>query len=98
MFVDSFRNLSFFHQIPSVKYADDFNISNFVRNINDDNLKAEWNNVFDQSRGNCLPLNRSKCSLSVLNIITKRLSTKKLSDGCRLQNVSHVKILGTFFV
>ena len=81
-----------------VMYADDLIVLHFVRNLAEDHLQVEWDNIVAWSTTNCLPINTSKSR--VLDIVTKRsltLSPVILVDGSPLKSVSSVTILGLTF-
>ena len=81
-----------------IKYADDVTFLHFVRNVSDDALQCEWDNLESWSRLMMLPLNFQKCK--VMDIVTKKnlsLSIIHSSDGLFIQNVDDLSFLGVTF-
>ncbi len=81
-----------------VKYADDLTILHFVRNVSDDHLQLEWDNITQWSSANCLPINASKSC--VMDVVTKKsLSLSPIHDhlGEVVRNVNDLTLLGVRF-
>ena len=81
-----------------IKYADDVTFLHFVRQVSEDHLQDEWDNLVNWSKNNSLPLNISKCRL--MDVITKKdltLSPIKCSNAENLEQTSSLELLGVTF-
>ncbi len=78
-----------------IKYADDVTFLHSIRDSDDDQLQAEWDNLVGWSEVNKLPLNPTKCQ--VMNIITKKSITLKpiiCAERSSLSQASELRLLG----
>ena len=78
-----------------MKYADDITFLHFVRDLREEKLQVEWDNVCHWSEVNSQPINFSKSC--IMDIVTKQgLSLSEIRDsvGNALRNVTEVSILG----
>jgi hypothetical protein len=81
-----------------IKYADDVTVLMYIRNISDDCVNTELENILEWSDKAKFAINWSKTV--ILNIVTSRqlvLPTIRLISGDEIKEVDQARILGVYF-
>jgi hypothetical protein len=81
-----------------IKYADDVTVLMYIRNISDDCVNTELENILERSEKAKFAINWSKTI--ILNIVTSRqlvFPTIRLISGDEIKEVDHARILGVHF-